>query len=120
MNITEYKEDFGSVTYPTEFEKRLEGLSVEQQMNCFRIANGLYQDVPYAERVYQNWNYCKALPDCEDVRSLIVRNGKIVGAMVKEDYHGRIVPCMVEQDYCCSYAYETDGSGVKESVFFTL
>lgn len=116
MKIREYEEDFGPVSYPSGFEQMLEGLSIEEQMKYFRIGNGLYKTKPLAERVRESWNFSARLEACSEVQEIVVRDGKIVGVIVYDCEFGHRIVCLAEQEFCCSFGTETDGSGEKRSV----
>lgn len=113
MKIREYEEDFGTVSYPSGFEQMLEGLSIEEQMKYFRIGNGLYKMKPLAERVRERGSFSCRLEECSEVREIVVREGKIVGAVVHDSEFGCRIVCLAEQNFCCSFGTETDGSGEK-------
>lgn len=115
MKIREYDEDFGTVSYPSGFEEKLEGLTVEEQMKYFRIGNGLYKNKPLAERVRESWNFSCRLEECSEVQEIVVREGKIVGVVVHDSEFGCRIVCLAEQEFCCSFGTEMDGSGEKRS-----
>lgn len=111
-----YQDDFGKVEYPDGFEPLIEGLPIEKQMSYFRIGNGLYTDKPLNERRNNKYDYSCLLDENKDIKSIIVRDGKIAGVMVLNVY-GNVVPCMAEKCYCIRDDEEPDGSGYKS---FTL
>ena len=111
-----YQDSFGKVAYPEDFETLIEGLPIVEQMRFFRLGNGLYTRKPLHERRKNKYDYSCCLDDDKNVKSIIVKDGKIGGIMVSNVY-GKIVPCMVENSYCIRDDDELDGSGYKS---FTL
>ena len=113
----EYQDSFGEVEYPEDFEALIRGLPIETQVHFFRLGNGLYTHKPVLERRKTKYDYSCRLDADEDVKSLIVKDGKIAGVMVLNVY-GEIVPCMVEKKYCIRDDEELDGSGYKSFVLY--
>lgn len=113
-----YEDSYGSVDYPEQFEKILEGLSIEEQLAFFRMGCGVYRHLAVDERRANKYNYSCKLNDDKDVKSIIVKDGKIAGVMVSNVY-GKIVPCMVEKGYCIRDDDELDGSGYKHFVLYS-
>lgn len=116
MEQITYQDNFGNIEYPEEFELFIEGLPLEKQMSYFRIGNGLYTHMSLNDRRKNKFDYSCRLDEDEDVKSIIVKDGKIAGVMVSNVY-GKIVPCMVEKRSCIRDDEELDGSGYKS---FTL
>ena len=111
-----YQDSFGKVEYPEDFEALIEGLPIGDQARFFRLGNGLYIRKPLRERRKNKYDYSCCLDDDKNVKSIIVKDGKIAGVMVSNVY-GKLVPCMVENRYCIRDDEELDGSGYKS---FTL
>ena len=112
-----YQNSYGSVDYPEQFEKLIEGLSIQEQLAFFRMGCGWYLHQAFNERRKNEYNYSCNLGDDTAVKSIIVKNGKIAGVMVLNVY-GETVPCMVEKGYCIRDDEELDGSGYKHFVLY--
>ncbi len=110
--LATYQDSFGAVNYPEGFESLIEGLSVPEQLKFFRMGCGLYVKHPLNERKKNEYDYSCTIDESEDVKSIIVKDGKIAGVMVK-DVCGDIRPCMVERGYIIRDDEELDGSGYK-------
>lgn len=107
-----YQDSFGRFEYPEDFEALIEGLPIGQQVRFFRLGNGLYTRKPLYERKKNEYDYSCFLDEDKNVKSIIVKDGKIAGVMVSNVY-GKIVPCMAERSYCIRDEQELDGSGYK-------
>ena len=105
-----YQDSFGRIAYPEDFEALIEGLPIGEQIRFFRLGNGLYTCKPLHERRKSKYDYSCRLDEDKNVKSIIVKDGKIAGVMVSNVY-GEIVPCMVENKYCIRDDEELDGSG---------
>lgn len=116
--IVDYKDSFGLVKYPINFEKLIDNIPVEEQLHFFRMGNGLYREKDVLERRMNKYDYSCSLDDDKDVQAIIVKDGKIAGVMV-EDVYGKLVPCLVEQGYCIRDDEELDGSGYKNFVLYS-
>lgn len=112
-----YQDSFGEIEYPEGFEVLIQGLPIEEQVQYFRLGNGLYLSQAVLERRKSECNYSCRLDADEDVKSLIIKDGKIAGIMVS-NVHGEIKPCLVEQGYCIRSDSELDGSGYKSFVLY--
>lgn len=113
MNYVEYDESLhGKYTLPEGFPELLQGLSPEEQLDYFRIGNGLYLREPLADRRYNKYDYCVPVQKEERVQAVIVHDQRIVGVMVR-NCHGKIVPCMAEKGFIIRDDSELDGSGYK-------
>ena len=112
-----YQDSYGTVDYPEQFEQLIEGRSIEEQLSFFRMGCGIYRRQPLYERRANPYDYSCKLDDDKAVKSIIVKDGKIVGVMVS-DVNGEIVPCMVEKGYCIRDDVELDGSGYKNFVLY--
>lgn len=114
VNFVKYdKQLHGDLNYPDGFCDLLKGLSLEEQMKYFRIANGLYLKKKFQDRRKNKYDYSCQLQDYEDVEAIIVRNGLIVAVLVKNCYE-QIVPCLPEKGFITYDECEIDGSGYKE------
>ena len=110
--LVTYQDSFGAVNYPEGFESLIEGLSVPEQLKFFRMGCGLYVKHPLNERRKSEYDFSCSIDESEDVKAIIVKDGKITGVMVK-DVYGDIYPCMVERSYIIRDDEELDGSGYK-------
>ena len=111
MNITEYKEEFGVPVFPEGFEQTLEGLSLDEQLERLRTTGSdEYTITGWSSRTVRYG--CRRLDQDHNVRSIIVRGGMIVGAMMT-DHSGRTVPCLPEQCVCTYYSEDNNGAGYK-------
>ncbi|MCD7723758.1 MAG: hypothetical protein LUH82_07435 [Clostridiales bacterium] len=116
--LVEYDDSFGTVNYPEKFEKLIEGLPVSEQLKYFRMGCGTYLNHSVKERRKSEYDYSCNLEDDNDVKSIIVKDEKIAGVMVK-DVYGDIYPCMVEKGYIIRDDDELDGSGYKSFVLYS-
>ncbi|MBS6397979.1 MAG: hypothetical protein KH452_12685 [Clostridiales bacterium] len=114
---TTYQDSFGKVEYPEDFEALIEGLPIGEQVRFFRLGNGLYTRVPVHERRKNEYDFSCCLDEDKNVKSIIVKDGKIAGIMVLNIY-GKIVPCMVENRYCIRDDEEYDGNGYKSLTLY--
>lgn len=118
MNYVEYDGKLhGKLTYPEGFEQKLEGLSIEEQINYFRIGNGIYRNEPIAKRRTSKYMMNVRIDSVSDVKAAIIHKGKIAGIMV-EDCYGGIVPCLPEQGFVFTDESEQDGSGYKNHTLY--
>ena len=118
MNYVAYDENLhGKLTYPEGFAELLTGLSLEQQMEYFRIGNGVYLRQNFLKRRKSDGNYSQSIQNSEYVESVIVCNNMIAGVMVK-NCHNRIVPCLPEGWFIIRDDSEADGSGYKDFQLF--
>ena len=126
MKILDYKEAdemmgapvFAEVEYPEGFRAELEGKTLDEQMEHFRIT----LSVETAQTAYgevTNEQLCRRgtcpLADYSRFRGLIVRDGLIVGALIRqwgpEDVD---TPCPPYGHVCVYYASDDEGSGTKD------
>ena len=112
-----YQDNYGPVEYPEQFEELINGRSIEEQLEFYRIGCGVYRHQMLNERRKSEYDYSCKLEDEKAVKSIIVKDGKIAGVMIS-DVHGKIIPCMVENGYCITDNDEPDGSGYKSFVLY--
>lgn len=118
MNYVEYDESLhGKYTLPEGFSELLQGLSLEEQPDYFRLGNGLYLREALADRRYNKYDFCTPVQGEEHVQALIVHDGRIAGVMVR-NCHGEVVPCMPEKGFIIRDSSELDGSGYKSFQLF--
>ena len=117
MKFGEYEERFGEYTYPEGFEKTLEGLALNQQIDCFRTTR-------LAQLAHTNWSERNIessginLEDCDAITAVIVKDDKIVGVMLKNE-SGREEFCPPEKCVCTYYAEDNNGAGYKTRQDYT-
>ena len=111
MRIIPYEEQFGAYTFPDGFEETLKGLSIEEQMDRYRLSMSRTDGMTgWRERTSGMW-YVQ-LDRVSDVRALIVKDDLLVGIMLV-DHNGREVPCFAEERVCTYYDEENNGAGYK-------
>jgi len=112
--IVLYEERFGKFTFPEGFEETLKGLSIEQQMDRYRLTMSRTDAMTgWRERTLHQW-YVR-LGAVSDVRALIVKDDLLVGIMI-EDHNGREVPCFADEGVCTYYDEENNGAGYKTRI----
>lgn len=113
MEIIEYTEEFGPVSYPEGFEACLEGLTIEEQLKYFRLGNGLYLKKSFSERRKNSYDAADHIDQVSNVEAIVIKSGKIAGVKVYDKQIKKEVICKPECSYCIRYAEELDGSGYK-------
>lgn len=114
MRTIAYEEKFGNIDFPDGFEEKLQGKTLEQQMECYRIASSTafsrssYGKVD-ATRLMER---TRALVSDEDCTGLVLRDDLLVGVLIREHW-GRDIPCLPYQQVCTYYASDNEGSGTK-------
>ncbi len=117
MRIVNYEENFGTITFPEGFAERLEGRTIEEQMECYRTTTfGRFHNTGWKSRRYDS-GYARLDHD-SDVTALIVKDGILVGVMVK-NHNGREQPCLPEEFVCIYYSEDNNGAGYKSRSIFT-
>ena len=113
MKYIEYNESLhGKLSYPDGFADLLEGLPLEEQMDYFRIGNGVYLRQDISERRKSKYHYSQYIQDDDYVEAIIICNNTIAGIMVK-NCHGKIIPCLPERGFIIRDDSELDGNGYK-------
>lgn len=117
MKIINYEEEFGKINFPEGFEETLKGLTIEEQMNRYRVTlTTVYANTNWKQRI-NSWDYIQ-LDKVSDVRALIVKNGLVVGAMILGEGNEE-VPCLGEGRVCTYYASDNNGAGYKTRIDYT-
>lgn len=117
MEVIKYEENWGEILFPTGFEEMLKGLSMEEQINCFRTSSRrTHSATGFASRTVED-GY-KRLEEDPDVQGVIVKDNMIVGVMMNDAWN-RTVPCLPEQRVCTYYASDNNGAGYKERIDYT-
>ena len=109
-----YRQKHEKIIYPEGFRERLEGRSIEEQMNMFaaieRVNISKYSYGSLDKEDMRKWR--KPLNNISDFRGLVVENGIIEGILVHTQYG--IVP-MGPGDTLVTYsASDEDGTGSTE------
>lgn len=116
MKIVSYEPSFGEIKFPDGFEESLQNLTIEEQMNRYRITGfSRYGMTDWRERRFNGTTV--RLDKSSDVKALIVRDGILVGVMMEDD-NGREVSCLPEQCVCTVYDCDNNGAGYKERATF--
>ncbi len=111
MRIVSYEETFGPINFPEGFAERLEGRTLEEQMDCYRTTTfSRFHNTGWKSRRYDS-AYSRLDRDA-DVTALIVKDGTLVGIMVK-NHNGREQPCLPEGFVCTYYSEDNNGAGYK-------
>lgn len=117
MRIVNYEESFGEITFPQGFAERLTGLTIEEQMGCYRTTTyDRFHNTGWKSR-RQDSGYSRLEKD-PDVTALIVKDGLLVGIMVK-NHNNREQACLPEGFVCTYYAEDNNGAGYKTRSIFT-
>ena len=103
FKTVEYDESLGSFTLNESAAAMLRGLPLEEQAKFFR-ARTRYTDY--------------MLADANDVVSVIVHEGIIVGVMMS-DYSGTPRPCYIDETICTWDSEDNNGAGYKTRVEYT-
>lgn len=109
-NLIEYQESFGEVKFPEGFSEKLQGKSIEEQMEFFRISDSKCYSVFHGREDF--CQYTSRLEQSNYIQGLVVRNGVLVGAKISGDI------CLPEDGTCVYYAREENGAGYKELELF--
>lgn len=113
MKIVDYLAEFGTYSFPEGFKELLEGKSIIEQLNYFRISNGYgFFFEPWRERKNSSARFLR-VENSSDVKAVIVDKGLIVGAMVENEY-GKDEPCFIDQCVTTWSASDNNGAGYKE------
>lgn len=114
MKTINYEESFGKYTFPEGFKETLLGLSIEEQMNRYRVTSrSSYTVTGWSERTYQ-YGYYK-INQFHEVTALIIDDGLLVGVMMLNDCD-REVPCFAEEGVCTYYSEDNNGAGYKTRI----
>lgn len=117
MNIIAYEESFGAVSLPEGFEQLLKALPLEQQTALYRTTRRYsYSVTGWSERTADD-GYRRPEDDSA-VCALIVRDGIIVGVMIR-DHLGYERPCLAERCVCTYSASDNNGAGYKTRTDYT-
>ncbi len=115
FEVVEYVEKYGAFEFPDGFEARLYGKPIVEQAELFAMGgNACYSRSSYGE-VDRESVMKRTERVCEDydVRAIIVKDGIMVGVMVRDCY-GDIVPLFPYKSVCTYYSCDNNGAGYKE------
>ena len=112
MKTIEYKTEFGQIIFPDGFEQKLSGRNLEEQMDCYRIT---------IETTISEYSYGKLdskdvmeetvkFEECDDFRVLVVKDGIIVGIILKSLF-GEDKVCLPGQKMTTYWSSDDDGVG---------
>ena len=112
MKTIEYKTEFGQIIFPDGFEQKLSGRNLEEQMDCYRIT---------IETTISEYSYGKLdskdvmeetakFEECDDFRGLVVKDGIIVGIILKSLF-GEDKVCLPGQKMTTYWSSDDDGVG---------
>lgn len=111
MKIIPYEERFGEVRFPEGFEETLQNLTLEEQMDRYRITLATTDASTGWRKRTSAWTYIKLTHPA--VKALIVKDGILVGIMLN-DHNDRETACLAEERICISYECDNNGAGYKE------
>lgn len=112
MKTIEYKTEFGQIIFPDGFEQKLSGRNLEEQMDCYRIT---------IETTISEYSYGKLdskdvmeetvkFEECDDFRGLVVKDGIIVGIILKSLF-GEDKVCLPGQKMTTYWSSDDGGVG---------
>ena len=112
MKTIEYTTEFGQIIFPDGFEQKLSGRNLEEQMDCYRIT---------IETTISEYSYGKLdskdvmeetvkFEECDDFRGLVVKDGIIVGIILKSLF-GEDKVCLPGQKMTTYWSSDDDGVG---------
>ena len=115
MKTIEYKTEFGQIIFPDGFEQKLSGRNLEEQMDCYRIT---------IETTISEYSYGKLdskdvmeetvkFEECDDFRGLVVKDGIIVGIILKSLF-GEDKVCLPGQKMTTYWSSDDDGVGTTD------
>jgi len=117
MNCIVYEETFGPVRLPEGFEQMLKALPLEKQTSLYRTTRRYFYSVTGWSKRTADDGY-RRLEDEPAVSALIVKDGIIVGVMMK-NHRGYERPCLAERCICTYSASDNNGAGYKERADYT-
>ena len=112
MKTIEYKTEFGQIIFPDGFEQKLSGRNLEEQMDCYRITI----DTTISEYSYGKLDSKDVMEEtvkfeeCDDFRGLVVKDGIIVGIILKSLF-GEDKVCLPGQKMTTYWSSDDDGVG---------
>lgn len=104
LKIVEYKETLGNFSLPEGVFETLKGLPIEKQIEFFIARVNGFIDLP--------------LDRCLDVDSVIVKDGIIIGVMMRNDINV-LQPCYIGDCVCTWDSEDNNGAGYKSRTEYT-
>ena len=112
IDVLKYDKRMGRISYPEGFFDKIKGLSLEDQMDYFRMTYKNHMiHTGWSERVAKQMI---ALSESEDVLAIIVNDSYIVGVLVFDAWNN-LRALMIEGHITISYSSDNNGAGYKES-----
>ena len=102
LPITEYDASLGEFTMPEGAEDILKALPLDKQVELFSMSVSSTMFLPHEVTLH----------DCSDFKSLIVKDGIIIGAMISNAY-GLPEPCFIGETACTWDSEDNNGAGYK-------
>lgn len=112
MKTIEYKTEFGQIIFPDGFEQKLSGRNLEEQMDCYRITiETTISEYSYGELDSKDvMEETVKFEECDDFRGLVVKDGIIVGIILKSLF-GEDKVCLPGQKMTTYWSSDDDGVG---------
>ena len=110
FEVIELKKDPAKIEWGEGYPEILKGKTLEEQMDYFRVSvHGVYSWKSYGQVDFEQLRkYSHAIEDDQYVEGLIVREGLLVGVLIKGE---QILPNYGVETY---YACDNNGAGYKE------
>ena len=117
MKNVNYESRFGEYKMPSELYEQLKGLSIEEQLNYFRMSkSSIYTNTFWSSRT-QTGNAHSVLDD-ENFRGVIVDKDIVVGVLIK-DWCNYESSCLIDNCVCTYSSSDNNGAGYKERDDYT-
>ncbi len=117
MKTVAYLEEYGEIRFPEGFAEKLAGKTPEEQMEYYRITeNCTYARTAYGEPLSERAfdSLCR-LDEFKLCTALIVKEGLVVGVMIRDWYYADCEHSCLPYESVCTYsASDNEGSGTKE------
>ena len=111
MQFVPYEQKMGEYTFPEGLKEKLAGLSLKEQMPFFCTAEyRCFEKTGWTSRT--EGAYLTPVEKSGEVKGLIVDDGIIVGARIRDEY-GCEVNCFINQCVCTYSTEENNGAGYK-------
>lgn len=115
--VVDYLEEYGPLEFPDGFLDELRTQPLDEQLCRY----GITESVQYAKTAYGEVTHSsllsnkrvKLLTDYPELTSLIVRDGVLVGAMIRS-WTGSAAPILPGASVCTYYASDNDGAGTSD------
>lgn len=111
MTFVPYEEKMGEYTLPEGLKERFSSLSPEEQLPYFYTSEyRCFENSGWSSRT--EGGALTPAAKSPEVKALIVRDGVVVGCMMKNEYGGNTV-CFINQCVCTYSTEENNGAGYK-------